>query len=276
MGIYAFNGSLVGLAIPTFIPIKTAHGVLLAVLFVCLASYICSAVHVAIEAAYPGRPVLTYPFNIATTMFLPALLAGEIWDGFRPETPGEAEANWDAGEFMLSIIKGPGQVFLASDWKAGALVLLGVTVWSWRGGLLCAAGSTIGTLMAWALTPTVKLSMIYEGLFGYNACLVMMALCHVFYPFNPMTLAGAGFGAVLSVPVQLCVAKLLPCPALTWPFCLCTMFYLALMERPGEKESPRADEVLTTETSTKSAHGTEMRTEMQAIEIRAEGQTIEV
>lgn len=63
----------------------------------------------------------------------------------------------------------------------------------------------------------------------------MIAVCRVFYSTGAKDSAGATLSSYLSVPLQLCVVSVLPemCPfALTWPFCLCTMFYLILVERP--------------------------------------------
>src|SRR5690606_26927320 len=77
------------------------------------------------------------------------------------------------GNLVESFFNNVAEIFLLGKWWAGLIMLVGLTLASRKVGAAAAAGSVIGTLTAWALGAPADL--ITEGIYGYNAVLVMIA-----------------------------------------------------------------------------------------------------
>ncbi len=117
---------------------------------------------------------------------------------------------------------GVGQIFLQENWAAGALILLGIAVYSIPMALTTAVGTLVATVSARLMgAPTA------HGLQGYCGALVGAAAWATFADLWPAALATL-LGAAACPPVTAALAWLFalapraggPLPVLTAPFCV--------------------------------------------------------
>lgn len=130
-----------------------------------------------------------------------------------PVTPKGAVRNFGVGV---------GQIFLQESWAAGALILLGIAVYS----VPMAIATALGTLVATVSARLVGVSTAH-GLQGYCGALVGAAAWTTFGAFWPASLATV-LGAAACPAVTAALAWLFalapraggPLPVLTAPFCV--------------------------------------------------------
>lgn len=130
-----------------------------------------------------------------------------------PVTPKGAVRNFGVGV---------GQIFLQESWAAGALILLGIAVYS----VPMAIATALGTLVATVSARLVGVSTAH-GLQGYCGALVGAAAWTTFGTFWPASLATV-LGAAACPAVTAALAWLFalapraggPLPVLTAPFCI--------------------------------------------------------
>lgn len=229
-GLYGYNGTLVGIAIPFFF--QADAGLLMAIA-------ITAAAALSTLITEFGRPfftlwklpVLTAPFVMSTWL---ALFAIQALGGLQPSgllagaspapSPAPALSLLGAGEGLLT---GVGQVMLQEHWLAGLLMLLGLLVSSRRAFAFGLLGSLVGLLLGiWAGADAASLQ---AGLHGFNLVLTGIALGAVFRARQTTAWILVGLGATFLMADYL-EAALAPSalPALTAPFIVTTWFFLLL------------------------------------------------
>ncbi len=196
-GLHGFNGTLVGAALPTFLPATPAMWVLL--VGACAAS--AGLARVLGRALQPlGLPGLTFPF-IAVTWLALALAHALGWAAW-PAPQWAAPGPWGALAAGRAVLVSVAQVFFVDDAGAGALFLLAL---AWAAG---ADGAAVA-----------------HGRWGYAAALTAPAVGCVFMRASPAALALALGAAALTVAVQaaaFALAGALGGPSLTIAFVLTT------------------------------------------------------
>ncbi|WP_191621914.1 urea transporter [Microbacterium caowuchunii] len=174
-------------------------------------------------------PYTTAPFVIvATIIALSTLpLAVEAAASDLPDEPLPA--------FLLSLLTNVSQVVLVDNPWAGAVILLGLFIASWKVGLAALMGSLVGSLTA--IVMGESWSELANGLANYSGVLTAIALAVTFLKSS----AGSWFYALPWIVVTAVVTVLfhrLDLDTYTWPYILTTWvalivaFYASGLKRP--------------------------------------------
>ncbi|MGW7576643.1 urea transporter [Streptomyces sp. NPDC054765] len=182
-----------------------------------------------------GLPSLTAPFCLVAGVLAIALPTAQAAPAAPVATNGFTTLS--ATEFGQAFGNGIAQVFLLDKWYAGLILLLGVLVASRTAAVAAACGSIVAILTACAMG--LPADRITEGLYGYNAVLVAIALGATFLTLTPWTAGYATLAAVASVPFTAAwqaFAQPSGGSPFTWPFVVTTWLFLAAapaLDRPG-------------------------------------------
>lgn len=128
--------------------------------------------------------------------------------------------------FFVSLLTNVSQVVLVNSVWAGALILLGLFIASWKVGIAAVVGSVVGSLSALAMGES--LDTIGNGLAGYSGVLTAIALSVVFVTgtWGPWLLAI--IGTVVTAAVTLLMHQQSG-PIYTWPYILTTWVFLIVV-----------------------------------------------
>ncbi len=236
-GIFGYNGILVGAALATFG--MSGNGAwnpawaIAVIFFSAMTTVLMKTAGMWFVPKFKV-PLLTLPFNIATLLFLSAVL-------FLPQpyfNLGSSAAsattsnplNWF--RIAQSLPVGFGQVFLADNLVAGILVFLAVALCTPIGAAVGLLGCILGFLAG--IIVGVPPETLYAGLWGYNALLCAMAIGGVFYaPTARSILIGAAcaFLGAIAGGVMGAILAPLGLPVLTLPFCIVTIGFFLVLQR---------------------------------------------
>ncbi|MFD9333074.1 urea transporter [Streptomyces sp. NPDC060028] len=156
---------------------------------------------------HPVKFVLEVPRSVAQVDFMPSALCGVFlvsalfasgWQYGRLSAHRRRFESGRRGHFCGRGFPGylPGQRrrnLLHAQWYVGLLFLAGIFVADRLAGAMACVGSATGLLVAWM--PGAPAQGVAQGLMGYNAVLVAMALCGVFIAPGTAALAYAVAGA---------------------------------------------------------------------------------
>jgi urea transporter len=235
MGLYGFNGMLVGAGIAAFLgntPLMWA--------VLVFASASSTVVSLAFENLLrPWKmPGLTFPFVLTTWL---VLLAAYKFSGLQtyglPVATLVSDVSATGGPFGIAgfiraSLASISQVFFVDNPVSGAIFLLALAVHSrWCAGFAAfgSVGAVAGALLVGAGTAAIS-----HGLWGYSAVLTAPALGCVFTQVSPSTLIYCAAATLFTVFVQgatSTIAQTVGIPALTFPFVLVT--WLFLLARPN-------------------------------------------
>ncbi|MFD7720286.1 urea transporter [Streptomyces sp. NPDC059814] len=179
-----------------------------------------------------GLTPLTAPFCLVSgVMVIGASSFARVWHGapassVSSTTSGDTTMTWSA--VWHAFFTNVSQVFLIDSWYVGLIMLVGLALAGLRVVLYAAAGSVVGILAAWALgAPT---ALISNGIYGYNAVLVAIAIGAVFMANTAWNGVYALFGAAASTGLTASLTSLFK-PfgghTFTWPFILTTWALMA-------------------------------------------------
>lgn len=230
MGLFGFNGVLVGAAVPTFLSSGPGMWTVL-VVGAAVSTVIMLAVSNVMKTW--GAPALTFPF-VLTTWFLVLgaysfgqLPIASMGPPALPHPAGPGTSTLAPLVLLEAWLKGPAQVFLINNWISGVLVVLGLLVNSRWAALFALAGSAVA--LAVALGLGASLASIQAGLYGFSPVLTAVALGCVFYKPSWRVAAFALLGTVFTVLVQGALdAAVAPLgiPTFTAPFVFVTWLFL--------------------------------------------------
>ncbi len=243
-GLEGYCGALIGIAAVTFL------GAHLSSWLVAIAGAIACTVITAgmgtVLRSWNLSP-LTGPFCVVGSAIAVGAPAFErIWHGgteaaLPSATSGSSSVTF--GNLVESFFTNVSEIFLIDKWWAGLIMLIGLALASLGVGIAAAAGSVIGTLTAWLLGAPAEL--IAEGIYGYNAVLVMIALGATFLARTPINIAYAVVAAIFSTALTASLANFFA-PfgghTLTWPFNLTTWAFLAALPAFAAITKPRPPE----------------------------------
>jgi len=171
---------------------------------------------------------LTAPFcPVAGGILVGAPVFRHVWyhPAASPAPNPSTHTTWS--ELWQGFFKNVSEVFLVGSWQSGLIMLIGLAFSGWAVALFAAAGSIVALFTAWALGASAQ--MIGEGLYGYNAVLVGIALGAMFLrrtPWNALyTLAGAAAATFLTATTTAFFAPFNG-HTLTWPFIFTTWVLL--------------------------------------------------
>ncbi|WP_274916583.1 urea transporter [Streptomyces sp. WZ-12] len=231
VGLEGFNACLVGVACAVFL--DADH---LSTLLIAVAASAAVTVVTAAAARVLGTwdlPTLTLPFCLtASALTVAAPGFQRVWHltddlAALPRTASGPTALsltdlWHA--FFTNI----GEIFLMPQWYVGLIFLIGIFLADRRLGLLACAGSAMSIATSWALGAPAD--QVRQGLMGYDAVLVAMALGGVFLVTDAWSVGYAMVGAVASTVLSPALGALFAPSgghAFTWPFVLVALVFLA-------------------------------------------------
>ena len=228
-GIYSFNATLCGITAVLFLNgdkrwIIALFAAALAALAMKVLSKILDKVNI---------PVLTIPFVFITWIGL--LIAYRVDTLYMdPSFVISSPAMWNiptegTPTLLIGMIKGIGEVFVIDSLWTGSLILIALFFVGWRFGIYAIIGAFVSWLTAYFIG--ADSNSLNLGLYNYNAVLTIIAVSLVFDKKPKKILLTGIIAAMLTVPVTAGLELLLDpigLPALTFPFILCTWFFLAL------------------------------------------------
>ncbi|MEU4118542.1 urea transporter [Kitasatospora sp. NPDC028055] len=230
-GLAGYNGCLVALACAVFLDPGHPATVVVAVLGAVVAVVVTAGLGALLEGR--GLPALTAPFCLVATA---VTVAAPRFRRLRPEGGGPAAPpvpatdgtglSWE--QLWQGFFANIGQVFLMPQWYVGLLFLAGLFAAGRLAGLMACVGSATGLLTAWASGAPAR--AVGQGLLGYSGVLVALALCGVFVAPDGWSAAYAALGAAAATvltPALDAVTAPFGGHALTWPFVLTTLLFLA-------------------------------------------------
>ncbi|MCM3568015.1 urea transporter [Neobacillus mesonae] len=226
-GLLGYNSVLAGMAL--FLFLSGSDRWMIALAGAAIAAIVTAAIMYFMRQS--GIPILTFPY-IVTTWFL--LLASYRLATFKisPDLKPQTLSNWDLdikGEphWLDGAVDGMGQIYFLDHNLSGVLLFIAVFWAGWRLGLYAIIGNAAALLTSYGLGG--EHSLIFHGLYGYNAILTILAVSAVFKEDNRNVLLSGIVAACLTVPITASIDTwLLPygMPALTMPFVLCTWIFL--------------------------------------------------
>ncbi|MYT37255.1 urea transporter [Streptomyces sp. SID8356] len=228
VGLQGYSGCLTGIALVVSLGHHPATYILAVV-----GAVVCTLLTAALTTllAPYGLTALTAPFCLVSgVMVLGAPSFSRIWNGapdpVSSPTTGDTGISWD--DLWHAFFTNVSQVFLVDEWYVGLIMLVGLACAGARVVLSAAAGSVTGIVTAWALGAPTEL--IRNGIYGYNAVLVAIALGAVFLAGTAANGAYALFGAAVSTGLTASLTSLFK-PfgghTFTWPFILTTWVLMA-------------------------------------------------
>lgn len=223
LGLQGYSGCLTGIALVTYLGARpwtyllaVVGGVLCTLLLATLTTFLTPL----------GLTALTAPFCLVSgVMVLGAPDFERIWHGapraVSSATSGDTAMTW--GDLWHAFFRNTAQIFLVDKWYVGLIMLAGLAVAGWTVAAFAAAGSIVGTLTAWAFGAPAAL--IANGIYGYNAVLVAIALGAVFLRLTVWNGIYALFGAAVSTGLTASLTSFFETfggHTFTWPFILTT------------------------------------------------------
>ena len=179
-----------------------------------------------------GLTALTAPFCVISgVMVAGASSFSRIWHGgpataVTSTTQGSTRLSWSI--LWHAFLDNVSEVFLVSDWKTGLIMLIGLACAGWLVVSFAVVGSLVGILASWALgAPT---SLVAEGIYGYNAVLVAVAMGAVYLrpgAWNTAYVLVAGFASTGLTASVTSLFKPFGGHTFTWPFILTTWAFMA-------------------------------------------------
>lgn len=230
IGLWGFNGILVGCGIMTFI--GNTVGAWFALI-------LCSAMTVWVRRGFNnamsslGINSLTFPFVFCTWIFLLCartmswLPAEQMSNVTLPETTTNTTFALDVQHLLIYWLKGISQVFLINNWITGILFLIGLVIFNRLAALWAGIGSAIALTIAIAYgAPATDIT---NGLYGFSPVLTAIALGCTFYKPSLRTTCWCISGIIATVFIQGAMDVLfmpVGLPTLTAPFCIATWLFL--------------------------------------------------
>lgn len=230
-GLWGFNGILVGCAFPTlFAPSVWMWPAL--VLCAALTTWVRTALNNVMQQWRINS--LTFPFVLCVWFFL---FAAHQMDGLAMHHSATVISHHSTyhltfAEALECWLRGVAQVFLLDSWLTGLIFLIALAISNCRAAVWAGIGSALAS--ATAMVVGVATHTIQQGLFGFSATLVAIALATVFYRPGWRSALWAVVGIILTVFVQAATNVVLSpygVASLTAPFCVVTWLFLLPMLR---------------------------------------------
>ncbi|WP_326673746.1 urea transporter [Streptomyces sp. NBC_01257] len=228
LGLQGYAGCLTGIALVSSLGNHPATYVLTVV-----GAIMCTLLMAALGTflAPYGLTPLTAPFCLVSgVMVVGAPSFARVWHGapaaVSSTTTGDTAWSWDA--LWHAFFNNVSQIFLVESWYVGLIMLVGLALAGLRVVLYAAAGSAAGIAAAWLLGAPTEL--IANGIYGYNAVLVAIAIGAVFMANTVWTGVYALFGAAATTGLTASLTsffKPFGGHTFTWPFILTTWVLMA-------------------------------------------------
>lgn len=235
IGLWGFNGALVGCGIFTFLgdPITVYTWVVL---------IICSILSTVFREAFNNMMKawkinsLTFPFVFSTWLMLLSVKILASYDGGLLSKPilepalshGAYELNMSFENLVIIWLRGISQVFLIKSWVTGIFFLVALAVCNKWAAIWAAIASAFTLFLA--IVFKADATMTEDGLFAFSAVLTGIAVGMTFYTVNWKTAIWTIVAIVATFFIQTAMDAFLDpfgIPTLTAPFCITTWLFLA-------------------------------------------------
>jgi urea transporter len=244
LGLYGYNGCLVGAALPTFLAVSPLLWA--GVIFSSLISVVITLGLSRLLRTW-NIAALTAPFVLATwCVLLASYPFGRLHHPRLPPPvmPGGIDAPGgylSPSETLIGALHGVSQVFLCSSALGGILLLVGLGIASPRAMLLGFFGALLAVLTAQLIGANPQ--QVFAGLYAFSAVLTAVALGCVFNPPGRRVLVYTLIGVVFTVLMQGAFKTLLEplgIPPLTMPFVVASwLFVMANQEAMSAERRQR-------------------------------------
>lgn len=237
MGLYGFNGILVGAAIPTFLD---SDG--LVWVYVVVGAAVSTIAMLAIANVFKtwDVPALTFPFVLTTWFLLLGAYAfanvenGSLATPTLPLHVSESAAHVDVTTSVVleTVFRNISQVFLINNVATGVIFVVALLASSRWSALFALVGSSVA--LGTALALGAPASSVTAGLFGFSAVLTGIALGSVFYTPGWRVVTYTTLAVIFTVIVQGALDTALTpigIPTLTAPFVFVTWLFLIPKEK---------------------------------------------
>ncbi len=222
MGMQGYCPALLGAAV-----YAAMGGQGLSYLVAAIGGVLCAPVLVFFVWLFGTRPLERFGLPATTAPF--CVVAGLMYVSTTRWHLESAGAHWTDGtdsSFWRSLLTNVSEVVLVGSVWAGALILLGLFVASWKVGVAAVLGSVVGSLVALAMGETD--ATIGQGLAGYSGVLTAIALSVVFLRSTVASWVYATVGAAITAVVTLLMTRATDLPHYTWPYILTTWVLLVV------------------------------------------------
>jgi urea transporter len=236
-GLFGYNAVLVGLALATFDSSTrdAAYYIPTVIASVVFASFSSVLFVMMGKLLVPYKsPPLTFPFNLATLMFLLATPEmgrvdfDSVTEPALPDYNGAVTGDISGGDFFKGVMRGIGQVYLADNVWSGLLMWVGIAVCSRIGAFAAIIGSATGA--ATALATGASGAAVASGLYGYNSSLTFTAMLMFYAPNRGAMIMGLISGVMTVVAQQALENLLRPfgLAVMTLPFSATALAFIIL------------------------------------------------
>lgn len=230
-GLEGFNGCLVGVGLVALL--GSGHASTWYLVITCSVAVTVVTGALSTVLGTWNLSGLTMPFCIVVGVVTIAAPGFErVWHGAQglsqlPEpAAGSTDLSWH--DVWHGFFNNVSQIFLIENSLSGFLFLLGIFVAKWSYGVLACVGSAVGLAAASVLgSPEAVVS---QGLMGYNAVLVALALGGVYLAPTGWSMTYAVVGAITATVLTAALTYVFDPVGghlLTWPFVLTTLLFLA-------------------------------------------------
>ncbi|MGI6073244.1 MAG: urea transporter [Fermentimonas sp.] len=223
-GLYGFNGTLIGIAIPCFFAINV-WSILLMIVASALSTWV--AHNFAKQKLLPG---LTGPFVVITWIML---IMSIIFPVLRIVESVDPQISNNAFEPFKAFSLGFGQIMLqGNSLITGLLFLLGIAVNVPKMSLRATLACLLSLPLVWL--PFIDTELINNGLYGYNAILAFLAITDI-VSISSFKYLKAFVALLLSFIIQY-LGMHIGITTLTAPFVL-SVWIVVLIDKAGAKNN---------------------------------------
>ena len=230
MGLYGYNGMLVGCGIPTFLAATPMMWI-----FLVVGAAVSTIITLAVANVFATwkTPAFTFPFVLTTWLVMlaayafPTLPITGLGHAALSHAPVMAHAYLGPVEVVRAALVSVAQVFFVNNPISGFIFLVALVVESrWAAGLAF-VGAIIAVLCAMAFGADA--GAIKDGLWGFSAVLTAVAIGCVFMNVGWKVLIYCGLAVVVTVVVQGAMNVTLGTfgiPTFTFPFVLTAWLFM--------------------------------------------------
>ncbi|WP_182111358.1 MULTISPECIES: urea transporter [unclassified Actinotalea] len=223
IGMQGYNGALLGAAVFAAMGGAQAWSYVATV----VGAVLCAPVMWLFVRLFATRPLARFDLPATTAPF--CTVAGVVYAvtmSLHVSSTPQHVPDEVGRSFLRSLLTNVSEVVLVESVWAGALILLGLFIASWRVGVAAVLGSVVGSLCALALGESSE--TIGSGLANYSGVLTAIALAVVFLRSTVAAWLYATLGAALTAVLTLLLTDATSAPHYTWPYILTTWVLLVV------------------------------------------------
>eukprot|EP01116_Phalansterium_solitarium_P022378 TRINITY_DN7367_c0_g1_i1.p1 TRINITY_DN7367_c0_g1~~TRINITY_DN7367_c0_g1_i1.p1 ORF type:complete len:585 (+),score=138.55 TRINITY_DN7367_c0_g1_i1:42-1796(+) len=177
-GLYGYNGFLVGCAVSNFIDGQFSPAGIVCALFASIFSTFQLACLSSFLGPLFNTPACTLPFNFSAMSFLSGI---RMYNRLllRSHAPFVVPSDDLGLNIVHGVFRGVAQVFFSGNTVTGAFIVAGMAICSGVSAVAVLVGSAVG--LAYGAALGVDEGELYNGIWGFNPVLAVLAVGGIFY-----------------------------------------------------------------------------------------------